>query len=163
VPICSADNTERCDCALTHDGRRPRPLHVRSVPLGPRAFVTQARRLPDTPAARYRVSTPRWRTHDLCETCATLLTALNRGNSIGEGCNVSFDLLTNFSDLVRLDGLGGFMPMRSCATFAMAQSRTRQRQITWSNPGPRASDGNTSARSAVPLGSGALRDEKIAG
>lgn len=70
-----------------------------------RHFVAQARRLPDLLAARYRVPTPRWRTHDVGDTYAyarALLTALNRGDSSGSGYATSIDPLTTLADVLPL-------------------------------------------------------------
>lgn len=70
-----------------------------------RLFVAQARRLPDALASRYRVPTPRWRTHDLGDTYAyarSILTALNRGDSSGTGYTTSVDPLTSLADVLPL-------------------------------------------------------------
>lgn len=70
-----------------------------------RHFVAQARRLPDVLAARYRVPTPRWRTHDLGDAYAyarAILTALNRGDSSGNGYSGSVDRLTGLTDVLPL-------------------------------------------------------------
>lgn len=70
-----------------------------------RHFVAQARRLPDLLAARYRVPTPRWRVHDLGDSYAyarAILTALNRGDSSGNGYSTSVDPLSNLADVLPL-------------------------------------------------------------
>lgn len=71
-----------------------------------RHFVAQARRLPDALAAPYRVPTPRWRVHDLGDTYAyarSILTALNRGDSSGNGYSTSVDPLTNLAEVLPPD------------------------------------------------------------
>lgn len=70
-----------------------------------RHFVAQARRLPDLLAARYRVPTPRWRTHDLGDSYAyarSILTALNRGDSSGNGYANAVDRLSDLADVLPL-------------------------------------------------------------
>jgi hypothetical protein len=87
-----------------------------------RHFVAQARRLPDVLAARYRVPTPRWRTHDLGDTYAyarSILTALNRGDSSGTGYASSIDRLTDLTEVLPL--LPADLRRRLTNTYATIQ------------------------------------------